>query len=170
MAASQLAAAPRMTGFLADAFAGVLGKELASLGDRRAAFAAAHILAGSVGLALWVLHWALIGPIDAVAGIGFFWLLMPWVIWILLDMFDVDLSVAEAGSAFCLSGLVIYIAAFTGGLTSPVLPWLLVAPMEAAVPGKRAPMLIAAGISAVGFALLAAIAMAGLMPVSRLTP
>ena len=170
MAASYAASSPRASGLLLDAFAGVFGKEMPSPSDRRASFAAAHILAGSVGLLLWLLHWAFIGPIDAVTGIGFFWLLLPWVIWILVDMFDVELSLAETGSAFCLSGLVIYVAVFTGGLASPVLPWLLVAPMEAAVPGRRAPMLIASAISAAGFLILAVMAVAGVMPVSRLTP
>lgn len=168
--ASTYAASPRTSGLLSDAFTGVFGKDLPSPGDRKAAFAAAHILAGSVGLLLWLVHWAVIGWPDAATGIGFFWLLMPWVIWILVDMFDVELSLAETGSAFCLSGLVIYIAVFTGGLASPVLPWLLVAPMEAAVPGRRAPMLIASALSGAGLLILAAIAVAGVMPVSRLTP
>ena len=46
MAAINIAAAPRMSGFLADAFAGVLGGEMPAQNDRKAAFAAAHILAG----------------------------------------------------------------------------------------------------------------------------
>ncbi|MBI1212902.1 MAG: PAS domain S-box protein [Alphaproteobacteria bacterium] len=171
MAAINIAAAPRMSGFFADAFSGVVGGEKSAPADRRAAFAAAHILAGCVGLVLWLAHWTLIGePSDPAVSGAFFWLLMPWALWALVDLFDVDLAIAEAGSAFCLSGLVIYIAAFTGGLTSPVLPWLLVAPMEAAVPGRRAPMLIASGISGVGLLILAAIAFAGIMPASRLTP
>jgi cell cycle sensor histidine kinase DivJ len=161
-----------MSGLLADAFAGVFGNERPSLSDRRAAFAAAHLLAGCVGLVLWLGYWMLTGgaPTDAATGAAFVWLLMPWLLWAAVDMFDVELSLAETGSAFCLSGLVIYVAAFTGGLASPVLPWLLVAPMEAAVPGRRAPMLIAAAISAAGFLVLAAIAVVGAMPVSRLTP
>src|SRR5262245_4566762 len=108
MAASYAAASPRASGLLSDAFAGVFGNERPSISDRRASFAAAHILAGSVGLVLWLTHWMLIGPpVDLAVRVGFFWLLLPWVLWALVDMFDVELSLAETGSAFCLSGLVI---------------------------------------------------------------
>jgi len=169
MAASHAPAAFRLDTFLTEALDGVFGREFARGESRRKAFAAAHALAGCVGLALWVLHWTLIGPIDAATGVAFFWLLMPWALWFYVDQMDGNLATAEIGSAFCLSGLVIYIAAFTGGLMSPALPWLLVAPLEAAVPGRRAPMLIAAGLSGAGLLLLAILSAAGVMPVSRLT-
>ncbi len=168
--ASSLAITPhRLNGFIADAVAGIFGRMAGSAQDRRASFAAAHVLAGSVGVALWVLQWAIVGPVDAVTGIAFFWLLMPLALWIYVEL-DGDLAAAEAGSAFCLSGLVVYVAAFTGGLASPVVPWLLVAPIEAAVPGRRAPMLIASGLSVMGFIVLTALTLAGLMPASRLPP
>ena len=169
MAFSPAAAPHRMNGFMTDALAGVLGRETAAPRDRRASFAAAHILAGSVGVILWIAQWAFVGPVDAVTGVGLFWLMMPLLLWLYLE-FDGDLAIAEAGSAFCLTGLVVYIAAFTGGLASPVLPWLLVAPIEAAVPGRRAPMLIAAGLSALGFVALTVMTLTGAMPLSRLTP
>ncbi len=169
MASSHATAPLRLNGFIADALAGIFGRASGEAKDRRASFAAAHVVAGSVGVVLWILQWAIVGPVDAVTGIAFFWLLMPLVLWMYVEL-EGDLATAEAGSAFCLSGLVVYVAAFTGGLTSPVLPWLLVVPMEAAVPGRRAPMLIAAGLSALGFVALAAVSVAGLMPVSRLTP
>ena len=169
MASIHAPAVFRLDTFLTEAFDGVFGREFARGESRRKAFAAAHALAGCVGLALWVLHWTLIGPIDAATGVAFFWLLMPWALWFYVDQMDGNLATAEIGSAFCLSGLVIYSAAFTGGLMSPALPWLLVAPMEAAVPGRRAPMLIAAGLSGAGLLLLAILSAAGVMPASRLT-
>ena len=168
--ASRRATEPyRLNGFIADAIAGIFGKMAGSQQDRRASFAAAHVLAGSVGVALWVLQWAVVGPVDAVTGLAFFWLLMPLALWVYLEV-NGDLGAAEAGSAFCLSGLVVYVAAFSGGLTSPVLPWLLVAPLEAAVPGRRAPMLVAAALSAVGFVVLTVLTLAGALPASRLAP
>jgi cell cycle sensor histidine kinase DivJ len=170
MAPLHAAVPHRMNGFLADALAGIFGADAATQRDRRASFAAAHVLAGSVGVALWIVQWAVVGrPVDAVMGIGFFWLMAPLALWLYLEL-DGDLAIAESLSAFCLSGLVVYVAAFTGGLTSPVLPWLLVAPMEAAVPGRRAPTLIAAGLSALGFLVLTVLAVTGTMPASRLTP
>ena len=50
-----------VSGFLLDAFDGVLGSESANALARKESFISANMLAGGFGVIAWPLHWALIG-------------------------------------------------------------------------------------------------------------
>ena len=107
-----------LANFLLDAFDGVLGTEPEGEAGRREAFVSANLMAGGIGLALWPLHWALIGPVDAVSGIAIFFLMVPLFLAVWVKAFDGDLSQAETGSALCLAAFVSFIALVTGGMAS----------------------------------------------------
>jgi two-component system, cell cycle sensor histidine kinase DivJ len=156
--------------FLLDAFDGVLGAEPAGARERRDAFVSANLLAGAVGIVLWPLHWALVGPVDFLTGSVFFFLWTPLVLGLLVKSEQIDLSRGEAASAFVLGGFVTFAALFTGGLTSPALPWLLIVPVEAAISGRRSSVTISAVMSAFGFLIVSYLTMIGWLPASRLDP
>jgi len=156
--------------FLLDAFDGVLGAEPAGERERRDAFVSANLLAGAVGIVLWPLHWALVGPVDFLTGMAFFFLWTPLILGLLVKTEQMDLAQGEAGSAFVLGGFVTFAALFTGGLTSPALPWLLIVPVEAAISGRRSAVTISAVMSAFGFLIVSYLTMIGWLPASRLDP
>ena len=158
-----------LANFLLDAFDGVLGAEPAGEAERRQAFVSANLMAGAIGLALWPLHWALIGPVDAVSGIAIFFLMVPLFLAVWVKAFDGDLGKAETGSALCLAAFVSFIALVTGGMTSPALPWLLVAPIEAAVSGKRSSVMTSTLVAGTGFFAIACLTLTGWLPDSRLS-
>ncbi len=155
--------------FLLDAFDGVLGAEPSGEVERRDAFVSANVMAGVCGLALWLLHFAVIGPVDFVTMVGFVFLWTPFV-FALYVRGGGELRHGEAGSAFCLSGFVTYAAVLSGGLTSPVLPWLLIVPIEAAISWRRSAVLIASALGAGGLLFAAFLTLTGHLPASRLDP
>ena len=153
--------------FLLDAFDGILGAEPASEGERRDAFVSSNFMAGALGVALWPLHWAVVGPVDFATGIGFFFLWTPLVLALYVRSGG-ELRYGEAASALCLGGFVTFAALFTGGLFSPALPWLVVVLIEGAISGRRASMLSAAALSGLGFLTLAMLTLSGYLPASRI--
>jgi cell cycle sensor histidine kinase DivJ len=155
--------------FLLDAFDGILGAEPACEGERRDAFVSSNFMAGAVGVALWPLHWAVVGPVDFATGTAFFFLWTPLIL-ALSVRFGWELRYAEMASALCLGGFVIFAALFTGGLFSPALPWLVVVLIEGAISGRRASMLSAAALMGVGFLALALLTLTGYLPASRIEP
>ncbi|MBP6012640.1 MAG: PAS domain S-box protein [Alphaproteobacteria bacterium] len=158
-----------LANFLLDAFDGVLGAEPAGEAERREAFVSANLMAGTIGVALWPLHWALIGPVDAVSGVAIFFLMVPLFLAIWVKAWDGDLARAETCSALCLAAFVGFIALVTGGLASPALPWLLVAPIEAAVSGRRSAVFTSTLLAGAGFFLSACLSLVGWLPESRLS-
>ena len=155
--------------FLLDAFDGVLGSETNSDRQRRQSFISANMLAGIIGVALWLMHWLLLGPVDFVTGVFlvFFWVPLFLGVWV---QNGGALETGETGSALCLGGFSIFTAAFIGGVTSPALPWLLIVPLEAAISGRRGPVAAAASVSGFGFIVCAVLELMGWMPMSRVEP
>ncbi len=155
--------------FLLDAFDGVLGSEANSDRERRQSFISANMLAGVVGVVLWLMHWVVLGPVDFVTGVFLFFLWVPLFLGVWVQNGGA-LETGEAGSALCLGAFIVFTAAFTGGVSSPALPWLLIVPLEAAISGRRFPVAAAVGISGFGFFLCAVLELMGWMPISRVEP
>jgi cell cycle sensor histidine kinase DivJ len=153
--------------FLLDAFDGVLGSEAAHRTARRDSFISANLLAGSIGVIAWPLHWIFIGPADLVTSIAFLFLWAPLFIGMAVRM-GWPLEDGQAASAACLCGFVTVLALMTGGVTSPVLPWLMVVPVEAAVSGRSQATMRAAILAVSAFFLCATLSMMGWLPPSRL--
>lgn len=153
--------------FLLDAFDGVLGSEGDTRRERQASFVSAHLLAGALGVLAWPLYWFLVGPADLAVTCAFVLLWAPLFIGLAVRQ-GWPLEDGQAASAFCLCGFVTVVALMTGGVASPVLPWLLVVPVEAAVSG-RSKATVRAGVMAVGaFLMLAFVSLLGWVPASPL--
>lgn len=153
--------------FLLDAFDGVLGSEAATRVARRDSFVSANMLAGCIGAVAWPLHWMLIGPADFATTIAFLFLWAPLFIGMAVRM-GWSLEEGQAASAACLCGFITVLALMTGGISSPVLPWLLVVPLEAAISGRSQATVRAALLSVGAFFLCATLSMLGWLPASRL--
>src|SRR5262245_37267547 len=88
----------RTADFLLNAFDWVLGVDPAGEHERRDAFISANLMAGLMGLALWPLHWAFVGPVGFAAGIALFFLWAPLALGLYVRGGGA-LRHAEAGSA-----------------------------------------------------------------------
>jgi two-component system, cell cycle sensor histidine kinase DivJ len=154
--------------FLLDAFDGVLGSEPETADGRRRAFVSANLFAGGMGVALWPLHFAFIGPVDAATAAAFLFLWAPLGIALLVKSETLSLEQGQMASALSLGGFVSLAAIYTGGLASPLLPWLLIVPVEAAIAGKRSAVTIASCVAGLGFFAAAMLSLMGWLPVSRI--
>ncbi len=131
--------------------------------SRHRAFIAAHLAAGLaalLALPLWLAFAGLPSPAVAVA---FLWLVTPLPIAAFLSRTG-RFAEAHLLSALSLTGLIAWIAAFTGGLASPALVWLVVVPAEAALSNTRRVMIAAAASAVAGVAALTAVAATGTLP------
>ena len=103
---------------------------------RHRAFIASRLTAGLVVLCAVPVMLAAFGPPNLQQAIAWAWLIVPT-----LSAFHLSrtgrLAEAHLVSAASLVGLVGYVAALTGGPVSYALPWLAIAPVEAALSGSR---------------------------------
>ncbi|MEQ1755199.1 MAG: PAS domain-containing sensor histidine kinase [Micropepsaceae bacterium] len=156
-----------LSGFLLDAFDGVLGSESASPTARKESFISANMLAGAIGAAAWPLHWMFIGPADFSTVCVFLFMWAPLFIGLAVRM-NWPLESGQAASAACLCGFVTSVSLLTGGVVSPALPWLLIVPMEAAVTGRGRAIVQSSVLAGAGFFLCASLSMLGWLPPSKL--
>jgi two-component system, cell cycle sensor histidine kinase DivJ len=156
--------------FLLDAFDGVLGSEPETEAGRRQSFVSANLLAGGMGVALWPLYFAFVGPVDAATAAGFLFLWAPLGIALLLKSETLSLAQGQMASAIVLAGFVSLVAIYTGGLASPLLAWLVIVPLEASIAGKRSSVTIASCVAGAGFFLAAVLSLMNWLPASRIAP
>ena len=108
---------------------------------RHRAFIASRLAAGLVVLCAFPVALAMQGPPTAAQAVAWGWLVAP-----IASAFHLSrtgrLAEAHFVSAASLVGLVAYVAALTNGPSSFALPWLVVAPLEAALSGSR-PVIVA---------------------------
>jgi cell cycle sensor histidine kinase DivJ len=110
------------------------------------------VLVGHPDLPVWIVSGALVLP-------GCF---------ALLAYLRVPLSFLESASLASFAGLIGYLAALTGGVSSPLIIWLALVPAEAALAGGR-PAVMRAGLSAaLALVAVAAAEAMGVLPASRL--
>ena len=122
-------------------------------------FIAAHLAAGLLALVAVTAFLVIAGrPAPAVA-LAFLWLAAPLPVAAFLSRTG-RFGVAHLLSVGALAAFLAYCAALTGGLSSPVLVWLLVVPAEAALAGSGR-VTASASVSA-----LAALAVVALLDVS----
>ncbi|HWJ72087.1 MAG TPA: PAS domain-containing sensor histidine kinase [Kaistia sp.] len=135
----------------------------ALVAGRHRAFIAAHLAAGLAALMAMPLWLAFAGLPSPAIAVAFLWLVTPLPIAAFLSRTG-RYADAHLLSALSLTGLVGWIAAFTGGLASPALAWFAVVPAEAALSGSRRVVISAAALAAAALAILWALASAGLSP------
>src|SRR5271169_2095063 len=103
---------------------------------RQKSFVAAHLLAGLLALCVLPFYlWLTCAPtlLDAVA---FLWFLSPIAIAVFLSRTG-KLGFAHLISAANFAGLITFSAWLTGGITSFLIPWMVVVPLEATLYSDR---------------------------------
>lgn len=131
--------------------------------QRQRFFIASHLAGGLMAFAALPLYLALWGAPGARESIALAWLAAP----ILVALFLARTGRFEAAhllSAVSFTGLAAYVAWWTGGLTSFVIGWLVVVPLEAALSGSRRVVIGAVATAAAAVIGLHVAGTAGLLP------
>jgi two-component system, cell cycle sensor histidine kinase DivJ len=137
------------------------GDRLSTLRHRD--FVATHLAAGLVVLSVIPIWLALFGPMSVAVAVTFSWLIAPLAIAFYLSRTG-RLEIAHLASAAAFAGLIVWLAATSGGTHSLVLAWLVLLPLEASLSGSRRVVAAAVAISAFGVVILLAAEGYGRMP------
>jgi cell cycle sensor histidine kinase DivJ len=127
-----------------------------SIAIRHRSFIAAHVVGGSIALLVLPVYLAVYGQPKFAEALAFSWFVSPIAIAMFLSWTG-RYETAHLISVANLSGLVTFAAAISGGLSSFLLPWMIVIPLEAALSLSR--RIVLAGI---GLACLALLVLFGL--------
>jgi cell cycle sensor histidine kinase DivJ len=130
---------------------------------RQRAFIAAHLLAGLLALCIFPLYLVLSGKPSLLSAVAFLWFSSPIGIAIFLSRTG-RFGAAHLISAANFAALVTFSAWLTGGITSFLIPWMVVAPLEAALSTDRRVVTWAAGVACLGLTVLAVGGVLGLVP------
>jgi cell cycle sensor histidine kinase DivJ len=136
---------------------------------RHRAFMAPRLMGSLVAFAAFPVYLAMRGAPSALEVAAFAWLIAP----ILLSWFLSRTGRYEGAhvlSSLALSGLVMTLAATTGGIESFAAVWLVVVPLEAALSASRRVVAFASALAISCVALLIASGHFGLLPVPAASP
>ena len=136
---------------------------------RHQSFIASRLLGGLLALCVFPIYLVVGGKPSLLGAAAFLWLLSPIAIAIFLSRTG-RFAAAHLISAANFAGLVTYCAWLTGGLSSGLIPWLVVVPLEAALATDRRIVAWSAGAAGLGCAVLAALELLGLVPVAHVLP
>jgi cell cycle sensor histidine kinase DivJ len=128
---------------------------------RHRSFIAAHLAAGLLALLAIPVWLAVAGLPSPAVAIAFLLLVAPLPIAAFLSRTG-RYEIAQLLSSAALATLVAWLAAFTGGIASPALAWLVLVPAEAGLAGSRRVMGAAAGLAVAALAAVLAVTAAGL--------
>ena len=161
---------------LSSPFAGVVASMVHASARRdpmlaafHATFIATRLIGGALAVLALPVYLALWGAPDPLAVICFAWLAAPIGIALYLSRTG-RLGIAHVMSASTLSGLVIFVSAFTGGTASPFLPWLIAVPAESALSGSGRVVVAATAIAAAALAGLIGFEGLGVLPAALALP
>jgi cell cycle sensor histidine kinase DivJ len=108
----------------------------ASERQRHRSFIASHLMGGLLAAAALPVHLAVWGAPGTPEAIALAWLAAPLLVAFFLSRTG-RFEGAHLLSALSFTGLVAYVAWWTGGIASFVLGWLVIVPLEAALSGSR---------------------------------
>ena len=128
---------------------------------RHRSFIAAHLAAGLLALLAIPVWLAVAGLPSPAVAIAFLLLVAPLPIAAFLSRTG-RYEIAQLLSSAALATLVAWLAAFTGGIASPALAWLVLVPAEAGLAGSRRVMGAAAGLAVAALAAVLALTALGL--------
>jgi len=130
---------------------------------RHQSFIASHMIGGFLALVIFPLYLAAIGQPSLLSGIAFAWLISPILIAVYLSRSG-QLEHAHLISAANLTGLVTFAASITGGVSSFLIAWMIIVPLEAALSADRRVVVTAIGIAALALLGLSLAGVAGVLP------
>jgi cell cycle sensor histidine kinase DivJ len=133
----------------------------------RKLFVSIQMAKAGVGAALAIGFLVVVGRPGIAESIALAGLLAPALL-AALAFTQLSLALLEQASLAIFAGLIGYLAALTGGVSSPVIVWLVLVPAEAALAGERPAVLRAAAASAIALIIVSALQAFGLLPASRL--
>jgi cell cycle sensor histidine kinase DivJ len=134
----------------------------------RRLFVSIQIAKAGIGAALVLLFAALVGRPDLAEVLAFAGLLAPAALAGLAAFTAAPLSVLEQVALTIFAGLIGYLAALTGGVSSPLIVWLVLVPAEAALAGGRPAVARAAAAAAIALIAVACVQALDVLPVSHL--
>ncbi len=120
---------------------------------RHRGFIGAQLAAGVAAIAAFPVWLAVGGPTRLAEAVAFALLAAPLLVAAFLSRTG-RFETAHALSAAAFAGLITWLALLTGGAASPVLLWLVVVPLEAALSGSRQVTIGATAMAALGFLLV----------------
>ncbi|HEV2561955.1 MAG TPA: PAS domain-containing sensor histidine kinase [Rhizomicrobium sp.] len=120
-----------------------------------------------VGAVLSAAFVALVGRPDIAEMLAIVWLLAPGAL-ALVALSRANLELLESAALVLLAGQIGYLAAITGGATSPLIVWFVLVPAEAALAGERPAVLRAAAAAAIALIAVAALQGFDALPQSHL--
>jgi len=118
---------------------------------RHQSFIASHLLGGFLALVVFPVYLAGVGQPSVLTAVVFAWLVSPILIAVFLSKTG-RLGISHLVSATNLTGLIVFAAGLTGGVTSFLIAWMVVVPLEAALSADRRVVFAAIGVA--GLALL----------------
>jgi len=145
----------------------VRGDELTAA--RHQSFIASHLLGGLLALCVFPVYLVVNGRPSLLGAAAFLWLLSPIFIAIFLSRTG-RFAAAHLASAANFAGLVTYCAWLTGGLSSWLIPWMVVVPLEAALATDRRIVAWGAGAAGLGLTILALAEWYGFMQGAQALP
>lgn len=148
---------PSMTVFRS--ISAILGAPLRSAPDR--GFMMGQAIGGASGILAFIAYAIFIEFPGWAEGLAFVWLTGHFGFAWLAQEPERD-AAAKAGALASLTLFIAYLAALTGGLASPFLPWLMVLPADGALTRQPRTILLSCGCAVVGVLLLALVAPFGL--------
>jgi len=139
----------------------------ADMGGQRRRFAVVQAGKAAIGAVLALGFVALVGKPDLAEALAVAGLLAPGVL-AALAFTRIPLAFLESASLAAFAGLIGYLVALTGGMSSPLVVWFALVPAEAALAGGRPAVVRAAAAAALALLVAAALQALGLLPSSRL--
>ena len=133
----------------------------------RRMFVSVQIAKAGIGATLALLFAVLVGRPDMAEALAFAGLIAPAVL-AALAFTPIPLAVLEQAALAIFAGLIGYLAALTGGVSSPLIVWLVLVPAEAALAGGRPAVVRAACAAAIALFVVACVQALNLLPTSRL--
>lgn len=131
--------------------------------SRHQAFITSHLVGGFTALAVFPVYLASIGQPTILTAFAFAWLMTPILIAVFLSKTG-KIRIAHLISAINLAGVVTIAAGLTGGVTSFLIAWMVVVPLEAALSADRRVVFASISVTVVALLGLAASQSFALLP------
>jgi cell cycle sensor histidine kinase DivJ len=141
--------------------------EEADMAAQRRRFVLVQAAKAGVGIALSGIFVFLVGKPSMAEWIAIGGMLTP-ALMALLGYTRLKLSTLESIGLASFAGLIGYLVALTGGMSSPLIVWFALVPAEAALAGGRSAVWRAGGAAAIALLTVALIEAVGALPPSRL--
>jgi two-component system, cell cycle sensor histidine kinase DivJ len=133
----------------------------------RRRFIAVHAAKGAVGAGLALGFAGLVGRPNSAELVAMAGLASPLLL-ALLGLLPVSITRLEQTGLILFAGVIGYLAALTGGVTSPLVVWFALVPAEAALAGGRSQVVRAGFAAAAAFLVVASLQASDMLPLSRL--